>query len=273
MVRKKRAIFLMDLTSRFTYARVIERDDFKRRLKEDIDISVLEIIYPLLQGYDSVELKADVEIGGRDQKFNLLMGRKVQKKYGQPQQDIITMPLLEGTDGIRKMSKSYKNYIGLTETPSEMYGKIMSIPDSLMWKYFKLLTDVSLEEVENIKQKVVHIRILSPREAKAKLAKEIVTMYHGERKAEKAEKEFEKVFKKKKAPTRIPEIRIKEVKLPILDLLVKTKLASSKSEAKRLIFQKGVKINGKVQDDWQTIIEIKKGLIIQVGKRKFVKLK
>jgi len=269
---KKGALFLFDLTSRFTIARVMERDDFKRRIKEDVDISVLEIIYPLMQGYDSVELRADVEIGGRDQKFNLLMGRKVQKKYGCAQQDIITVPLLEGTDGVRKMSKSYKNYIGLTEPPEKMYGKIMSIPDELIWKYFNLLTDISLKEIENMRQKIYTVSLL-PKDIKVRLAKEIVSMYYSKKEASAAEKEFEKVFKKKGLPTKIPEVKIKEQKLSILDLLFKTKLASSKSEAKRLILQKGVKIDGKIQDDWQAIIEIKKGLIIQVGKRKFTKLK
>ncbi len=268
---KKGAAFLMELTSRFTFARVTERDDFKRRIKEDIDVSMLELIYPLLQGYDSVELKAEIEVGGRDQKFNLLMGRKVQKKYKQDQQDIITVPLLEGTDGVRKMSKSYQNYIGLTESPQKMYGKIMSIPDSLIWKYFNLLTDISLKEIENMKQKVF-ARSLFLRDVKIKLAKEIVKIYHSEEAAEKAAKEFERVFKEKRLPSKIPEVKIKGNKLLILDLLVKIKLASSKSEAKRLILQKGVKINGKVQENWKTIIEIKKGMIIQVGKRKFVKL-
>ncbi len=277
--KKTGMMFLMDLTSRFTFARVTERDDFKRRIREDIDVSMLELIYPLLQGYDSVELRADVEIGGRDQKFNLLMGRKVQKKYGHSQQDIITVPLLEGTDGVRKMSKSYKNYIGLTEPPQKMYGKIMSIPDSIIWKYFNLLTDISLQEIKNMKQKIYTASLL-PRDAKIRLAKEITSLFYSKKIAEKAEKEFERVFKEKKLPTKIPEVKIKEIypelvegkKLNILDLLFKTKLASSKSEAKRLILQKGVKINSKVQEDWKAIIEIKKGMVIQVGKRKFAKL-
>jgi len=269
---KKGADFLMELTSRFTYARLTERDDFRRRIKEDIDVSMLELIYPLLQGYDSVELKADVEIGGRDQKFNLLIGRRVQKRYGQAQQDIIMVPLLQGTDGVRKMSKTYKNYIGLLEPPSKMYGKIMSIPDSIMWKYFRLLTDFSLEEIEEMRQKK-QSRLLSPRDIKEKLAKEIVSIYHSKEAALKAEKEFDRVFKEKKLPEKIPGVKIKEKSIPILDLLVKTKLASSKSEAKRLILQKGVKIDNKVQKDWKKEIEIKKGMIIQVGKRKFVKVK
>ena len=268
---KKGAAFLMDLASRFTYARLIERDEFKKRIERDIDISMLELIYPLLQGYDSVELKADVEIGGADQKFNLLFARKVQKKYNQPQQDIITVPLLVGTDGVRKMSKSYRNFIKLTEEPLKMFGQIMSIPDLLIWHYFKLITNLSLEEIEEIK-KNVNLTILTPKEAKIKLAREIVGIYHGKEVAKKAEKEFEKIFKERKLPSRIPEIKIKEKTLNILDLLVKTKLAPSKSEAKRLIFQKGVKINGQIQKDWQTIIEIKEGMVIQVGKRKFARI-
>jgi len=269
--KKKGAAFLMDLTSRFTYARLIERDEFKKRMERGIDISILELIYPLLQGYDSVELRADLEIGGTDQKFNLLMGRKVQKKYNQPQQDILTVPLLEGIDGVRKMSKSYNNYITLTEAPLKMYGKIMSIPDTIIWHYFTLLTNLSLEEIEKMKKEVYQI-ILNPRDAKARLAKEIVTIYHGKKAAIQAEQEFNKIFKEKKLPTRIPEIKIKEKSLNILDLLVKTKLASSKSEAKRLILQKGVKIDGVLEKDWQKNVQAEKGMVIQVGKRKFVKL-
>ena len=269
--KKKGAAFLMDLTSRFTYARLIERDEFKKRMERGIDISILELIYPLLQGYDSVELRADLEIGGTDQKFNLLMGRKVQKKYNQPQQDILTVPLLEGIDGVRKMSKSYNNYITLTEAPLKMYGKIMSIPDTIIWHYFTLLTNLSLEEIEKMKKEVYQI-ILHPRDAKARLAKEIVTIYHGKKAAIQAEQEFNKIFKEKKLPTRIPEIKIKEKSLNILDLLVKTKLASSKSEAKRLILQKGVKIDGVLEKDWQKNVQAEKGMVIQVGKRKFVKL-
>lgn len=268
---KKGADFLMDLTSKFTYARLIERDEFKKRIKKDIEISMLELIYPLLQGYDSIEIGADLEIGGTDQKFNLLMGRKVQKKYKLFPQDIMTLPLLVGTDGINKMSKSYNNYIGLRETSSKMYGKIMSIPDVIIWHYFKLLTDLPLKEIEKMKNKVFQ-RVLNPVEIKAMLAREIVKIYHGPELAEKAEKEFKRVFREQKIPTKIPEVKIREKTLNILDLLVKTKLASSKSEAKRLILQKGVKIEGKVQKDWKELIQNKKGLVIQVGKRKFKKI-
>jgi len=268
---EKKADFIMEISSRFTVARLMERDDFQRRIKEDIDISMLEVIYPLLQGYDSVELKADVEIGGTDQKFNLLVGRKVQKKYGQPQQDIITVPLLEGIDGVRKMSKTYHNWIGLTEEPSKTYGKVMSIPDALLWKYLKLLTNISLKEIEEMKKSVGRTTT-KLRDIKARLAREIVTIYHGKSAALKAEKEFNRVFKEKKAPSRVTSYRLRVTRINILDLLTQTKLAPSKAEAKRLVIQGGVKIDGKVVKDWQQKITPKKGAILKVGKRRFVKL-
>ncbi len=268
---KKKADFFFELSSRFTVARVMERDDFRKRLKEDADINVLEIMYSLMQGYDSVILKADVEIGGTDQKFNLLMGRKVQKKYNQPQQDIVTLPLLEGTDGILKMSKTYNNWIGLTEKPDKIYGKVMSVPDALLWKYFKLLTDISLKEIENIRDKTRR-REVNPRDAKARLAQEIVTIYHGKTAARMAEKEFNRVFREKKVPSKIPTKKLPVRKINILDLLIKTKLAPSKSEAKRLVEQNAVKINGEIIKDWQQKITPKKGAILKVGKRKFIKL-
>jgi len=263
--------FLMTLASYFTVSRLLERDDFQKRLKENIDITLLETIYPLLQGYDSVALKADVEIGGTDQKFNLLVGRKMQRKFNQSEQDIITVPLLEGTDGKRKMSKSYGNYIAFKDSPLEMFGKIMSIPDALLWKYFELLTDVPEDQIEEL-EKLVSKNPVYLMEAKKRLAREIVAMYHNKKSSITAEKEFEKIFSKKELPSKIPEVKIKEKNLPILDLLVKTKLVPSKSEAKRLILQRGVKIDGKVQDDWRKNIEIKKGMVLKIGKRKFVKI-
>ncbi len=263
--------FLMTLASYFTVSRLLERDDFQKRLKENIDITLLETIYPLLQGYDSVALKADVEIGGTDQKFNLLVGRKMQRKFNQSEQDIITVPLLEGTDGKRKMSKSYGNYIAFKDSPLEMFGKIMSIPDALLWKYFELLTDVPEDQIEELK-KLASKNPVYLMEAKKRLAREIVAMYHNKKSSITAEKEFEKIFSKKELPSKIPEVKIKEKNLPILDLLVKTKLVPSKSEAKRLVLQRGVKIDGKVQDDWRKNIEIKKGMVLKIGKRKFVKI-
>ena len=268
---RKKADFLMDLSSRFTYARLIERDEFKKRIAKDIDVTMLELLYPLLQGYDSVELKSDLEIGGTDQKFNLLFARKVQKKYNVPQQDIMTLPLLIGTDGERKMGKSYGNYIKITEEPLRMFGQIMSIPDILIWHYFKLLANLPLKEIELIKDKV-YKTLLTPKEAKLRLAKEIVSSLHNAKFAQKAEREFEMVFKEKKLPSKIPGVKIKEKKLNILDLLTKTKLVSSKSEAKRLILQKGVKIDDRVQEDWKKVIGIQKGMVLQVGKRKFARI-
>lgn len=269
--KQKGAGFLMDLSSRFTYARLIERKEFKERIKQDIDVSLLELTYPLLQGYDSVELKSDVEIGGTDQKFNLVFARKVQKKYGQPQQDIITLPLLVGLDGQRKMSKSYGNYIKLTEDPSVMFGQIMSMPDLLIWHYFNLLTDLPTKEIEEIKHRV-NKELMFIKDAKMLLARKVVTIYHGEKKAELAEKEFNKVFKEGGLPSNVPEVEIREGRLGILDLLVKLKLASSKSEAQRLVEQGGVRIGEEAQKDWRKIVEIKKGEVIQVGKRKFIKI-
>lgn len=246
----------------FTVARILERDDFTKRVKANLDIHIQEILYPILQAYDSIMVRADLELGGTDQKFNILMGRTLQKRLGNPQQDIMTLPLLVGLDGKKKMSKSFDNYIGITESPQEQYGKIMSIPDGLIRHYFELCTKVPLTD----------IRKLSLREAKAKLAREIVTIYHGKKAALTAEREFNRIFKEKKLPSKIPAIQIKEKSLNILDLVVKIKLAPSKTEAKRLISQRGVRVNGKIQEDWRVIIEIRKGMIIGVGKRKFVKI-
>ncbi len=269
---KKGILFLYELTSKITIQRVLERDDFQKRLKKDKEISILEIIYPLLQGYDSVATKADLEIGGTDQKFNLLMGRKIQKKYNQKPQDIMTLAILEGTDGIRKMSKSLGNYIGITESPDQMYGKIMSIPDSLITKYFSLLTDVPDKEIEKMKKDLKKSRV-NPRDLKARLAREIVTLYHTKKQALKAEKEFERIFKKKKKPTKVKSYKLKAKSWLVPDLLLKLKLVSSKSEARRLITQGGVKIDDKVIKDWKKKIQVKKDTIIQVGKRKFARIK
>ena len=262
----------LKLAGQFTLARIIERDDFSQRLKKGIDIGFHETIYPLLQAYDSIMVKADVEDGGRDQKFNLLAGRELQKKMGQPEQDLMLFPLLVGADGKKKMSKSLGNYIGLTESANEQYGKIMSISDDLIFHYFELCARLSQEEIKEIKKETDSGR-LNPRDAKARLAREIVSLYHGKTAAEKAEKEFIQVFREKKKPTQMPVQKIKAGKWNVLDLLFKLKLAPSKSEAKRLIEQGGVKIDGRVVKDWKVEIQIKDGLVAQVGKRKFVRLK
>lgn len=271
---KKGALFLYELASKVTVQRILERDDFQNRLKQDRDISVLETLYPLLQGYDSVEIKADLEIGGTDQKFNMLMGRRIQKRYGLPKQDIMTLWILEGIDGVHKMSKSLGNYIGITEPPSQMYGKIMSIPDDLIVKYFRLLTDVPDKELDKMKKDLRRPQAVgvNPRDLKARLAREIVTIYHSKKAALRAEKEFERVFKERGKPSKIKsyKLEVKSWKLP--DLLLKLKLVTSKSEARRLIIQGGVKIDDKIIKDWQQKISLKDGTIVQVGRRKFAKI-
>jgi len=249
----------LKLSSLSTVAQMLARADFKERFNREIDISLLEFMYPLLQAYDSIQVKADVEIGGTDQKFNLLMGRQLQRDFNQEPQVIITTPLLEGIDGVKKMSKSYQNYVGITEPPGEMFGKIMSISDQLMLRYYELLTDKNLDEVKR----------MHPRQAKAELAREMVQRYHGEREARKAEEEFEKVFVKRELPGGIKEIKMPGKKIWVVDLLVKACLARSKNEAKRLIAQGGVKINEKKVENSDMDLLMDKEYIVQVGKRKF----
>jgi len=262
---------LLKLASKFMVARILERDDFSQRLKKGINIGAHEIIYPLMQAYDSVMVRADIELGGSDQKFNMLAGRNLQKKIDQAQQDLVIIPLLVGIDGQRKMSKSLGNYIGITEKPEEQYGKIMSIPDKLILDYFKLTTRVHLKEIKKMREGLKKKKV-NPRDLKARLAREIVGICYGKRIAEKVEEEFNRIFKEKKLPSKIPSIRIKEKYLNILSLLVKTKLASSRAEAKRLVLQKGVRVDSRIEGDWQKVIEVKSGKVLQVGKRKFVKI-
>ncbi len=263
---------LLKLMSYFTTRRILERDMFQEREKRGLEIGLHEPVYPVLQAYDSVALKADVEVGGSDQLFNCLKGRELQKKFNQPPQDVLTTKLLIGTDGKEKMSQSLDNYIGIEEKPSEQYGKVMSIPDSLIIHYFKLVTRVSLEEIGQW-EKMLKNKKIPPQILKKKLAREIISIYHGKGAARKAEDEFNRVFKEKKLPSKISEVKIKEKKLGLLDLLVKTKMALSKSGAKRLVVQGGVKINGKTQGDWRKTVDIKKGMVLRVGRRKFLKIK
>lgn len=254
----------------FTVRQMMARRNFKERNERDEEISLREFLYPLMQGYDSVAINADVEIGGFDQLFNLKAGREIQKFYGQSQQDIMTTEMLEGTDG-RKMSTSWGNVINIIDSPNEQFGKIMSMKDELIIKYFLLCTQVSREEIKSIEKSIAH-KELNPRDVKVSLAKEIVAMYHSSAEAEKAEKEFNKIFHDKGIPSEISEIKIDEKQLPILDLLIKTKLTLSKSEAKRLVEGKAVEIDNTIIADWKKIIEIKNGMVVRAGKRKFVKL-
>lgn len=255
---------IIRIASHISAVKLFQREMFQRRIKMGQTVWTHEALYPLLQGYDSVFLNVDLEIGGTDQTFNMLIGRELMEKMRKKEKFILTCPMILGIDG-RPMSKTSGNCIWIEDEPDQMFGKVMSIPDDLIFDYFELLTRLPLNEIKEIKK-------LNPRDAKVKLAREIVTIYHGKKAAQIAEKEFERVFKEKKLPLKIPEIKIKEGSLNILDLLVKTKLAPSKSEAKRLVLQKGVKINGQIQDNWRKIYQIKKGQIVQVGKRKFAKI-
>ena len=261
---------LIDLSSAGSIQQVLRRADFRKRLDEDNDITLLEALYPLFQGYDSVKVKADVEIGGADQLFNLLMGRRVQRHYKMPEQDILTAQLLEGTDGVKKMSKSVGNYVGVNDEPVDMFSKVMTIKDGLILKYFWLCTDVSQDELDNYEKQLNEGA--NPRDIKMKLGKKIVAMYHSKEEAERAAAEFEKVFSKKELPENIAEHKISANPISLADLLVESDIAKSKGEAKRLVEQGGVEIDGTVEKDWGKQIEFKGGEVVQAGKRKFIKI-
>ena len=276
--KKMTSAELINLSSKMTVARMLERDDFSKRYKGNKPISIHEFIYPLVQGYDSFELKSDVELGGTDQKFNLLVGRDIQKSFGMEEQIIMTLPILEGTDGVKKMSKSLDNYIGLQESPNDMFGKIMSISDGLMWRYFDLLSFKTSIEIKEIKKKTE--QGLNPMEAKKMLAAEIVTRFHGEEKALLAEKEFTNRFSKGNDPAEIKLIKLsmKASSISIVDLLSNDelgdqKLCKSKSEARRMIAQGAVKIDGnKISDDTISVQNPSENTY-QVGKLKHLKIK
>jgi len=257
---------LIELCAKYTVARMLEREDFSKRFKEGIPIYIHEFIYPLLQAYDSVAIRADVEIGGTDQKFNLLIGRDIQREYGQEPQVCITLPLLVGTDGVRKMSKSYGNYVGITEDPRTMFAKIMSIPDEIMWDWFLLLTDYSEEEIEKMKKE------MHPMEAKKLLAYTIVKRFHSEEEAKKAKEWWEKTFSQREFPEDAPLVKVSERKLRALDFLVKIGAVKSKNEARRIIQGGGLKINGEKVTDPNAEIEVNGELKVKVGKKKFYRV-
>ena len=262
---------VIELAAKTTVARMLEREDFSRRYQENRPISVHEFFYPLMQGYDSVALEADVELGGTDQKFNLLMGRQLQREYGQEPQVAMMMPILPGLDGVQKMSKSLGNYIGVSEAPAEMYGKTMSLPDELMLTYFELVTAVPLEELEAIREGLA-AGSLHPRDTKMRLAREIVTLYHGAAAARAAEREFRQVFQQGDLPGEMPEVRINAARVWLPRLMVQANLAPSTSEARRLISQGAVKLDGERLADPDVEIGIRDGAVIQAGKRKFARL-
>src|SRR5690554_2560801 len=260
---------LIQLASRYTVAQMIERDDFTKRFKSGIPISIHEFLYPLLQGYDSVELKADLELGGTDQKFNLLVGRELQKEYGQEPQCVLTMPLLEGTDGIEKMSKSKGNYIGITEAPESIFGKIMSISDTLMWRYYELLSFKPMEDIEALQRQVNEG--LNPREAKVALAQEIVERFHSRQAAIDALANFEARFRDGAIPDDMPEVTVGQAPLGILKILREAGLAASGSEAQRNVEQGGVRVDGQRIED--KALQLQAGTyVVQVGKRKFARV-
>jgi tyrosyl-tRNA synthetase len=266
------------LASHVTVKQILERDDFAKRLNEERPIALHELLYPLTQAYDSVALKAGVELGGTDQKFNLLMGRNMQREYGQEAQIAIVMPLLEGTDGVQKMSKSLGNYIGINEAPQEMFGKVMSISDELMWRYYELLTDLRTEEIKAM-QAATESGERNPRDLKVELAKRIITDFHSAQDARAAEEEFNRIFRDKQAPDEIEERLLPSGNWTLPYLLVKTGLADSMSEARRLIKQGGVYVGGARCDPRmmnETFI-YKEGMDdpveIRVGKRRFVRVR
>ncbi len=259
---------MIQLAAKYTVARMLERDDFTKRYKGGIPISVHEFLYPLMQGYDSVALKSDLELGGTDQKFNLLVGRELQKEYGQEPQCILTMPLLVGLDGVDKMSKSKGNYIGITEPANQMFAKILSVSDDLMWMYYNLLSFQSIQEIEVLRSEVAQGK--NPKDAKVALAKEIVTRFHNSEAAEKALEDFQ-LRAKGGIPDDIPEVSLGGAPVGIAQLLKMAQLAPSTSEANRNIEQGGVKIDGTVISDKS--LQINEGtFVLQVGKRKFVKV-
>jgi len=261
------------LSAKTTVKQILERDDFEKRMREEKPISLHELLYPLVQGYDSVALECDVELGGTDQKFNLLMGRNLQREFDQEPQVIMTTPLLEGLDGVQKMSKSLGNYIGIEEPPNDMFGKVMSISDDLMWRYYELLTDLSESEISDLRSKC-ETGGENPRNAKVKLAKSIISDFHSQNDADSAEEEFNRRFVKKEAPDEIEEKKIASGSYRLVDLLVETGLAASKGEAKRLIEQGGVRIDGERARASSVELSVTNGesILVQAGKLRFLRI-
>ncbi len=269
---------IVQLCSKVTVARILERDDFAARWRENNPIGLHELLYPLCQAYDSVALRADVELGGTDQKFNNLMGRELQREFGQPPQVVLLTPILPGLDGVEKMSKSLGNYIGISEPPEEMYGKVMSIPDSLMPTYFELCTDLPLEEVRAIEQGLRSNR-LHPRDVKRRLAREIVAVWHGEEAARRAEDEFDRVFAREELPSEIPEVHLpageldNQGRIGVVPLLRRLGLATSNSEARRLVTQGGVSVDGRRMVDPEALVSVRTGTVVRVGRRRFARVR
>ena len=260
---------VFNLTSRFTLADMLAHETFRKRWDEGRPLSLMELMYPLLQGYDSVAIQSDVEFGGTDQKFNNLAGRQLQASLGQAPQSVFLWPLLIGLDG-RKMSKSYGNTVDLTDPPAEMYGKVMSTADNVLVEYFTLATDVPMAEIREMEQALA-ANAVNPRDLKMRLGREIVTMFHGATAAREAEAEFVRIFQRRELPSDMPTVTV-AAPTPLVDLLVTVGLAASKSEARRLIAQGGVEIGGERVKDAQAVVPAQEGLVVQVGKRRFVRV-
>ncbi|MCX8095058.1 MAG: tyrosine--tRNA ligase [Caldisericia bacterium] len=261
---------IVSIASHFTVARILERDDFFNRYKQGNAIYLHELLYPLMQAYDSIVIDADVELGGSDQKFNLLCGRELQKELGKEPQIAILMPILRGIDGVKRMGKSLKNYIGINESPNEMFGKIMSIPDHLIIEYFELLTNIDIQELENIKNAMESGE--NPMKYKLRLAREIVKRYHSEKEAIEAEEEFIRVFSKKEIPEDIDIYEVYDEEINLLDFLKEKNLIQSKSEGRRLFEQGGIYVNGERFEEPSFILKIDGEKVIKIGKRKFIKV-
>lgn len=264
---------VIKLTAKYTVARILERDDFAKRLEASQPISCHEILYPLMQAYDSVALKADVELGGTDQKFNLLVGRDIQREYEQEPQIVLTMPLLEGLDGVEKMSKSLGNYVGITEPPEQIFGKIMSISDDLMFRYYELLTDLPMQDITSLR-KQAEANEVNPRDIKARLARMITADFWNKEAADKAAAEFEKIFKHGKIPSDIPVVTVNRDRLKIIDLLSENNLVASRKEAKRTVQQGGVYLNDERIQDINTVVTFSAETehILKIGKKRFYKI-
>ena len=264
---------VLKLLSMFTVSQMISREDFAKRLSENKPVSLIEFMYPILQGYDSVELKADIELGATEQKFNLLRGRDLQKNFGQEQQICMIMPILVGLDGVEKMSKSLGNYIGVKDTANDMFGKIMSISDELMENYYTMITEIPSEEIRKIKENIAN-GSLHPMEAKKQLGAEVVKIYHGEQAAVEARDWFENVFSKRNLDVELPELEVEYNEIGVIDLLVKeTQLVKTTSEARRLIEQGGFKINDEAIKDVKATVNVESGMIVRAGKKKIIKIK
>ncbi len=273
---KMTATELLNLASQYSVARMLERDDFALRLGNEIPITVLELLYPLIQAYDSVAVKADVELGGTDQLFNFLVGRDIMRSYGQEPQVVMTLPLLVGTDGKQKMSKSLGNYVGITEQPGEMFGKLMSIPDEAILEYHRLVLDKPSDEASTLQEKL-NSGQLHPRQVKADLAEAVVAMYHSQDAATNAREEFDQVFSAGQPPSEMPDIvldnaDLEDGRIRIVDLIMLVRFAASRSEARRLVRQKAVSINDEVITDEMAEVEVANGDVLRVGRRRFARI-